>query len=701
MNQRPIDEQQHFEETMALLRENQGLLAEQITELKGRLLQLQQEGRPSDKNFHNLLVISQNQLKRYQENLEKHQAALECPYFGRVDFRDLNEHSQETLYIGKHGISRNQEIIIVDWRSPAAAVYYENEMGHGFYSVPDCSPVEIDLMGKRTYSIVQGEFQGYYDNDIAASDDLLVSYLSRNREAASSDIIATIQKEQNLIIRQTPFKNILIQGAAGSGKTTVAMHHLSYLLYNYGKYIQPEECCILTDSRLLLTFISRGLPELEIASIKTSPMKDFFVDLLGKHWKKKYRTVAQKPDSSVKARLPFAMELRCFLDRIWNAQLAPEDISDPELGLLLSASNQEGTLELNRSQSAAQVCRLINQRVLSQLASMLHEHKEWLKEKKALFCNYRKPDQKLGDIVQVYLDFLEGCTGTWPALAHTAGTVREGQFDVYDLAALAYIHRRLTTTSDFDQYRQLIIDEAQDLGESVYYILKEIMDNCHFTVMGDVSQNIQDQTGLEHWEDLKQIFLTRKEDSFYLLSKSYRNTIEIARTAARVLAKTASGRYPVEPVIRHGKEPEFVSGNRETMLEACRQAVRASMAAGYRTMAIICRHEAEADWLRRHFLQKEAALLGQAEAADCQVTVVSVELSKGLEFDMVVLWQAGDVEYPDDAFHARLLYVGMTRAMHQLLFLHEGALSPLLGVVLGVGTSAEASISVTAPRHPR
>ena len=139
--------------------------------------------------------------------------------------------------------------------------------------------------------------------------------------------------------------------------------------------------------------------------------------------------MAQKPDSSVKARLPFALELRCFLDRIWNAQLAPEDISDPELGLLLSASNQEGTLELNRSQSAAQVCRLINQRVLSQLASMLHEHKERLKEKKALFCNYRKPDQKLGDIVQVYLDFLEGCTGTWPALAHTAGTVREGQFD--------------------------------------------------------------------------------------------------------------------------------------------------------------------------------------------------------------------------------------------------------------------------------
>lgn len=677
MNQRHMDEQQHFEETMALLRENKALLTEQIAELKGRLLRLRQEGRPSDKNFHNLLVVNQNQLQRYEENLEKHKAALECPYFGRVDFQDLNEHSFETLYIGKHGIARNQDIIIVDWRSPAAAVYYENEMGHGFYHIPGSSPVEIELTGKRTYSIVQGEFQGYYDNDIAANDELLISYLSRNREAVSGEIIATIQKEQNQIIRQTPFKNILIQGAAGSGKTTVAMHHLSYLLYNYGNYIRPEECCILSSS-LLLAFISRGLPELEITSIRTSSMGDFFIELLGKHWKKKFRLVPQNHDSMVKSRLPFALELCSYLDNLWHAQLAPEDIWDPELGLLLSASNQKGTLELNRRKSAAQVCRLINKRVLSRLESLVHENKERLKEKKALFRNHLKLDQGLEDPLQVYLDFLDGCAGKWPALTGTVSSLRGGQFDIYDLAALAYIHRRLTAAKDFDAYRQLIIDEAQDLGESVYYILKEIMDDCHFTVMGDVSQNIQDKTGLEHWEDLKQIFLTQKEDSFYLLSKSYRNTIEIAHTAGKVLAKTASGRYPVEPVIRHGKEPEYFSGNEDILLETCREAVRASIAAGYKTMAVICRNGMESDWLQKHFLQKEETLLCKAEKAGCQVTVVPVELSKGLEFDMVVLWKAGAKEYPDDEFHARLLYVGITRAMHRLWLLYEGVMSPLL-----------------------
>lgn len=678
MNHAQIDEWQHFDETMLLLRENKALLTEQIEQLKGRLLQLQQEGRPSDKNFHNLLVVNQNQLRQYEENLEKHKAALECPYFGRVDFQDLNENSFETLYIGKHGIARQQNIIIVDWRSPAAAVYYENEMGHGFYDVPDCRPVEIELKGKRTYNIVKGEFKGYYDNDIAANDELLISYLSQNREAASSDIIATIQREQNLIIRQTPFKNIIIQGAAGSGKTTVAMHHLSYLLYNYGKYIRPEECCILTNSSLLLTFIARGLPELEINRIETISIGEFFIDLLGKNWKKKYRLKAQTHDSIAKCRLSFALELCHYLDSIWQKQLTPRDISDSELGLLLSASNQAGTLELNRGKSVTQVCRLINSRVVSQLESLLPESKERLKEKKTLYRNHLKLDKGLEDIVAVYLDFLNESAGKWPVLADTASTAASGLFDVYDVAALAYIHRRLTAVRDFDSYRQLIVDEAQDLGESVYYILNAIMDDCHFTLMGDVAQNIQNGTGLEHWEDLKQLFLTEKEDSFYLLSKSYRNTIEIADTASRVLARTASGRYPVEPVIRHGRKPCFFSGNKDQLLAKCREALQTSIAEGYKTAAIICRTSAEADGLSEYLSAKEKALLQTAEAAGCQFTIVPVDLSKGLEFDMVVLWKVGADEYPDDEFHARLLYVGITRAMHQLWLLYQGKPSPLL-----------------------
>ena len=157
------------------------------------------------------------------------------------------------MYIGKNGITQNaNEVIIVDWRAPVSSVYYENELGHGRYEVPGSQPVEIDLYKKRTYDIQEKKLLGFYDDDVAANDELLVKYLSQNKEAVLGDIIATIQKEQNEIIRDTPFKNIIVQGVAGSGKTTVALHRISYVLYNYEEKYKPSEFCIIGSSDMLL-----------------------------------------------------------------------------------------------------------------------------------------------------------------------------------------------------------------------------------------------------------------------------------------------------------------------------------------------------------------------------------------------------------------------------------------------------------------
>ena len=139
-------------------------------------------------------------------------------------------------------------MIIVDWRAPVASVYYENETGAGSYAVPDQPDVPIDLRRKRTYDIEEGKLLGYYDDDIAANDELLVRYLSQNKEAVLGDIIATIQKEQNRIIRDVPYRNMIVQGVAGSGKTTVALHRISYLLYNYEDTCKPSEFCIIGSS---------------------------------------------------------------------------------------------------------------------------------------------------------------------------------------------------------------------------------------------------------------------------------------------------------------------------------------------------------------------------------------------------------------------------------------------------------------------
>lgn len=187
----------------------------------------------------------------------------------------------------KNGITRNQtDVVVVDWRAPVSSVYYENEIGQGSYDVPEASRISIDLQKKRTYDISDGKLLGFYDNDVAANDELLVKYLSQNKEAVLGDIIATIQKEQNLIIRDSPFKNIIVQGVAGSGKTTVALHRISYLLYNYEDRYKPSEFCIVGSSDMLLNYFSSGLPELDVNHVEQMRMDLFILYLMGKSWKR-------------------------------------------------------------------------------------------------------------------------------------------------------------------------------------------------------------------------------------------------------------------------------------------------------------------------------------------------------------------------------------------------------------------------------
>ena len=147
--------------------------------------------------------------------------------------------------------------------------------------MPGSEPVEISLFKKRTYDLQGEKLQGFYDNDTAANDDLLVKYLSQHKEAVLGDIIATIQKEQNEIINSTPYKNMIVQGVAGSGKTTVALHRISYILYNYGRY-KPSEFCITGSSDMLLNYISSGLPELDVNHVRQIRMDMFLPYLLEK-----------------------------------------------------------------------------------------------------------------------------------------------------------------------------------------------------------------------------------------------------------------------------------------------------------------------------------------------------------------------------------------------------------------------------------
>ena len=672
-NQDMLSERQHLLSCLEIIQKNIREYEEKEKASKKEVTQLFQAVKKGEGDSFGLLEAEKNILEHIQNSLRKNRAALKKAYFGRIDYEDKSYGVTESRYIGKNGVTRNSnEVVIVDWRAPVSSVYYENELGEGSYEVPGSEPVEISLFKKRTYDLQGEKLQGFYDNDTAANDDLLVKYLSQHKEAVLGDIIATIQKEQNEIIRTTPYKNMIVQGVAGSGKTTVALHRISYILYNYGEVYKPSEFCIIGSSDMLLNYISSGLPELDVNHVRQMRMDMFLPYLLEKSWKKKYKIVEGNQDAQGKSRLEFISALEDFLKAWIDRYLQLKDIRDKDLGLILSEDNMQDTKMRNPELSLFQLQKLFHQRIRKRIQFLCTEReesfcREKLQEYKNWFCSSKNKWTEAG----VYLSFLEERKVLGNSYEDTIIRVGKGEFDLYDAAALCLIRKRIFLKKETDEFSQIILDEAQDFGESVYYVLKQVLPKCYFTIMGDVSQNIRYETGLNNWEILKKILLREGKDSFYLLAKSYRNTIEISEYAGRVLEKASLGGYKIQPVIRHGSPVCVKRGEKEHLAEQLTTLI-SKIQKRFETIAVICRDERDTEEVRR--------ILGiEKQEGFCNgIMVLPVALTKGLEFDAVVLWQPDKERYGENIKEAKLLYVAITRALHELYLLGEHELTGLL-----------------------
>ena len=247
------DEEQYLRDTIQLAQANLDREKEGIQKLKEDVDALMKEVNSSgEKDSLLLWNNAKAQLKETVNSLTRYEKARKKPYFGRIDFCDEKGEQDEAYYIGRVGIARaEKEPAVIDWRTPVASVYYENAMGKGTYTVSAEGTFEIDLKRKRSYEIEDDRLKDFYDLDVVANDELLTKYLSKNKTEVLGEIIATIQKEQNRIIRRSPKTNIIVQGVAGSGKTTVAMHRISYILYNYEKDFRTEDFYIIGSNRIL------------------------------------------------------------------------------------------------------------------------------------------------------------------------------------------------------------------------------------------------------------------------------------------------------------------------------------------------------------------------------------------------------------------------------------------------------------------
>ncbi|MDF2804171.1 MAG: ATP-dependent helicase rep [Anaerocolumna sp.] len=717
------NEEIHLKECVEIIQNNMDRYMGELKNLKAETKELYDNYRSNNPELHNDLVIGLSMQTDMERALNKNLAALKKPFFGRIDYREEGgklilegEDTQDfSLYIGKNGISKTStEIIIVDWRAPVSSVYYDSDLGKSSYPSPDGDMIYIDLSLKRTFEIGDSKLVDYYDTDVIANDDFLTKYLGKSKEVVLGEIIATIQKEQNNIIRDTPWHNVIVQGVAGSGKTTVAMHRISYILYNYKDRFRSDEFFIIGSNKMLLNYITGVLPNLDVYNINQQTLEEFLIDLLDKDFNMKRgkfilsnsfvklntqrQSVEEGELKRFKGSIYFIKALERFMNEMELQVLAPKTIIYHEKEVYSLAEITE-FLSIFKSKPLQEKIDLLNKRLANKIKLVNereHQEKEIISQEVKKFKDYFGKKTMKINLMETYQEFLNHLkenrdTNFYYGLSIPdakviqilISNINNKYIDIYDLAMLTYIKKRLKNTIDFEYVRHIIVDEAQDFGVSAFSVLKQLFTNCTYTIMGDITQNIHYDTGMNDWETLKEEVFSPEKDKFYILAKSYRNTVEISNYASKVLKHCTFKTYDIEPIIRHGNEVSIQkASNEEEMLKNAVKILKGNPGKGYTTTAVICRTVEETrkvHTLLNHYVPTQEL---KEDMEDMNFTngtmVLPIHMTKGLEFDSVILWNTDDINYLYTDADAKLLYVAITRALHELHIVYMGNLAGLL-----------------------
>jgi len=676
------------------------------------------------------------------------------PYFARIDFSEAEKSEVEKLYIGKMSLMReeDQEMIIVDWRAPISNLYYEGRLGEAEYESPG-GTVKGDLELKRQFSIDEGKLNEIFDIDITTNDEFLQTYLGANADNRLKEIVSTIQVEQNEIVRADMWRPLIVQGAAGSGKTTIALHRIAYLIYTFEKTFEPENFMIIAPNMLFLNYISEVLPELGVERVKQTTFEDFAMELIGKKFK--LREANEKLTAFVNnnaseedrnknnlikktAELKSSMLFKNILDdylKIIEENFIPQE--DFKIGTKVIYTYKEiNDLFLNEYKRWPIVQRVVEIRkhltnrlkvqknqIINQineetdkktfrikmtiknlenrqtLLSQAIEKKDAVLSKLDTVCKkavkeYEKtiskfsPYQYYEDLIsneEMWNSLLEGRVD--PAIITFA---REYSYDILktkyieleDLAPIIYLKYCIYGMDEKIPVRHIVVDEAQDFSAFQFYVIRKIVKDSSFTILGDLAQGIHSYRGVKNWEDIRDNVFDDRKCQLLTLEQSYRTTVEIMEAANKVIGRVKDKNFiKAQPVIRHGEEVRIIKKDSiKDIAEEIKMKIQEFTGIGLKTIAIICKTLEECKTMQNLLKKVENIhlLTGKEDYYQSGIVIVPSYLSKGLEFDAVLIVNANDKMYTEDELDIKLLYVSMTRSLHKLYIYFEGKPSPLL-----------------------
>ena len=596
---------------------------------------------------------------------------LAIPYFGRIDFLEKKENSKVMpTYIGIHTFydPESRATLIHDWRAPVSSMFYDHELGEAGYRSPS-GEIKGEISLKRQYRIRGGKMEFMIESALTVHDDILQKELSSNADDKMKNIVATIQREQNRIIRNEDIRTLIIQGVAGSGKTSIALHRIAYLLYTFRDSISSKDILIISPNKVFSDYISNVLPELGEETVPETSMEQILSGVL--EHKYKYQTyfglvneLLEKPSSSLinriayKASFGFISELDKFILHIENTYFKAADVKLTKYITIPAPFIEEQYLRFNRypirRRFDAMADYMLDMLKIQYAFTVTTAGRNLLKKEiRLMFAG--------NNDIQVYKDFFKWTNN--PGMFK----MRKGHTLEYsDLAPLAYLHLALEGSGNQPfRVKHLLIDEMQDYSPIQYKVIQKLFP-CRKTVLGDAGQSVNPY-GSSTAETIQKS-LTASE--IMKLCKSYRSTFEITDFAQKIHPNAE-----LEPVARHGEKPQILQfGSAVEELSGIMGLISTYRKSGYKSLGIICKTEQQArkmaDMLKSY--ANDISFLSSQSSAFVQgIVITSAHMAKGLEFDEVIIPQTDERNYRSE-IDKSMLYVAVTRAMHRLtLTFHE------------------------------
>lgn len=657
---------------------------------------------------------------------EKYERMVLSPYFGRIDFLEKGDKKAEKCYIGiSNLIDDNYDILIYDWRAPVSSMFYDWEIGEASYECPE-GIINGKLILKRQYKISDGKIKYMFDSNLTIDDEVLQDILSKSTDSKMNTIVTTIQREQNRVIRNEEYKNLIVQGPAGSGKTSVALHRIAYLLYKHRDEIKPQNIVIFSPNNIFNDYISNVLPQLGEDNMYQTTFGEYMHMALGSKLIKEnycemmeYILTSKGEDSyqkrisniKFKSSIEFVDILkqyvsylermdRNFIDIIFRGNLI---ISSKDIQELFFKDYVQLPLKRRLEKIKERILFLVEpykKLRIEEVASNLEyldcymDKVEIMKKSKLIVKEemkniyYEINGTTELDLVDIYkklfekLEFFYTSSNTkcseieiGKIKSYTLENLDTGILNYEDQPPLLYLKNAVGELPKTSEIKYVIIDEAQDYTPLQYEIFHQLFQSASITILGDLHQSINPFMNIGHYSNISNIF-SKDNTCMINLSKSYRSTVEITKFSRRLLNKEIFD----ECVERSGDEPLLLGFiDEEAIKEKLLEDIKIYNEKGYKSIGVITRTVKEAEELY-DFLKDKVHVKSIMKDDDEYVNdtlVIPSYLSKGLEFDVVLIYNAGEGDYSCEE-ERLLLYTVCTRALHVLCIYYFGKITPLL-----------------------